>query len=101
MTEHFENVWEQAETFHKSANRGTSVQQMLNELNLKIELYKTIDVNTEQIKEEAIKIKSHLFGEILLTLANLSLIDDINTFEALVLVLHKRNVELYDKKYPL
>ena len=98
---HFENVWEQAENFHKNANLGADASQILDELNLKIELYKTIDTNKEHLKEESSNIKSRLFGEILLSLTNLSLIDNINTFEALMLALQQRSVDVFDKKYPL
>jgi hypothetical protein len=101
MPNHFEDVWEQAENFHKEAKSGTTPTDILNELILKIELYKTVEANTEQLKEEATNIKSRLFGEILLTLTNLSLLDNINTFEALILALQQRSVDYFNKKYPL
>jgi hypothetical protein len=55
----------------------------LEELLLKINLYKVISSKSEIPLEESKKIKSRTMGEILLTMAHLSLKEDINVFQAL------------------
>jgi|SRR5208283_1306842 hypothetical protein len=97
---HFETLWERAEQFHKDASPDASVAQILDELQLKISLYKAVDTNNLPL-DEAIKAKSHVFGEVLLSLTRLSLIDQINTYEALLLALQQRQVEHLDKKHPI
>lgn len=91
--QHFEDLWDNAEAFHKTSNATAS--QILNEVSLKIELYKAV---AEHSDNEA---KSGLMGEILLSLTHLSLVDNINVFEALLLALQERNIERFDKKYPI
>ena len=101
MADHFEDLWLKAEDFHKDENKHATAQQILEELILKVNLYKTIAAVEPGKEQEATKAKSHLFGEILLSLTNLSFVDNVNTFEALGLALQQRSVEHFGKKYPL
>ena len=95
---HFENLWEDAENFHKE-NGGSNFASILDELSLKINLYKGISLKEDLLDEDRKKLKSLTYGEILLTLTQLSLIDDINTFEALSLALKYRAIEHLEVKY--
>ena len=89
---HFEQLWESGEKFNQESSKEDLISSILDELILKINLYKVID-SKEIPEEEKSKIKSHTMGEILLTLTNLSLKDNINVFDSLNLVLHLRNLE--------
>jgi hypothetical protein len=93
---HFENLWEKCEELHKEA--GTTISTSLMELDLKFSLYKKIDVQGLP-SEEAEKIKSRVLGEILLTITNISLVDNINVFKALSEALQFRSIEHYTEKY--
>lgn len=100
MPIHFEELWEKCEKFHQENSEGSSVSSIMDELMLKINLYKVIDEKKEVPQEEREKIKARTLGEILLTLTNLSLKDNINVFEVLSIALQYRSVEYYSQKYP-
>lgn len=86
---HFEELWEKCEEYHGS-NPNDTVDSIIKELQMKIDLYQTID--TKQISPEDMqKIKSRTLGEILFTITNLSLNDNINVFEALFIALNERS----------
>lgn len=93
---HFEELWEKCEEFHKKEG---DISPSFDELLLKINLYKVIDLKSEIPEEERQKIKSRTFGEILLNLTELSLKDNINVFEALSVALQYRTIENYSQKY--
>lgn len=78
---HFEELWEKSEKFYKS--NDDTIDNILNELILKIDLLKVIESKGELLKEEKEKAVSRLFGEILLSLTNLSLKENVDVFEAL------------------
>jgi hypothetical protein len=80
MAIHFEELWEQCEQLHQN---GGSSSDLIDELMMKLNLYKAIDQKSEIPKDELQKIKARTMGEILLTITNLSLVDNINVFEAL------------------
>jgi predicted ABC-type exoprotein transport system permease subunit len=98
MSIHFEELWEKCEKLHKQTNGTTSVsvQSIMDELAMKINLYKVVDSKTEVPKEEQEKAKSRLLGEILLTLTHLSLREDVNVFEALSVAYQYRNQDYLD-----
>jgi len=96
MTQHFEELWEKCEKLHQEAE--TSISASLMELDLKFKLYKNIN-DQEFTKEEAEAIKSRILGEILLTITNISLVDNINVFKALTEALQFRSIEIYTEKY--
>ena len=95
MKMHFEDLWEKCENFHKQT--PTNQSTILDELILKLTLYKALSDKVEVADEEFQKIKSRTLGEILLTLTNLSLQDNINVFEALNTALYSRTINHYDK----
>lgn len=98
---HFEELWEKCESFHKEESKNeTNTQSILDALGMKINLYRLIDSNYALEKEDSEKAKSRLLGEILLTLTNLSLEDNINVFEALAVAYKSHIVDSYSKKYP-
>lgn len=81
MPNHFETLWETCESFHNGSR--TSIGSSIDELILKLNLYKAIDQKTEIPEKDREKIKSRTMGEILFTLTKLSLQDNINVFEAM------------------
>jgi len=85
---HFEELWENAE----SIASNNSTQSVLEELELKIKLYKAI--HSKELPEEQIKnLKLKTIGEILLTITNLSANDKLDVFEALNTALTFRKIE--------
>jgi hypothetical protein len=97
---HFEELWEKCENFHRDAKLGASTQSVVDELIMKINLYKAIADKKEIPDAEYQKIKSRTLGEILLTMTKLSLQEDINVFEALGVALQYRNVDQNTRKNP-
>src|SRR5579871_3021150 len=81
MPIHFEELWEKCENVHKDS--PDAVPAIVDELSMKINLYKLLDGRIDIPEEERQKLKSRTMGEILLTLTHLSLKDNINVFEAL------------------
>ena len=100
MTISFSDLWEKSEDHHKLSNNKSDNIQIVEELLLKVGLYKTVISNSEIPKEELEKVKVRLYGEILLTLTNLSLEDNVNVYEALASALQQRNIKLLEEKYP-
>ena len=94
---HFEDLWTKAEEFHKNNSSIDSIEDIIEELVMKIGLYKAIDQRDEIKSEDKKEAKSRLFGEILLTLTNLSLKDDINVYESLQIALLQRSINQYSK----
>lgn len=98
MADHFEVLWEKAESFQKDGSANVNIQQIIEELMMKISLYKAIDSKTEIPEEDRRKVKSRTLGEILLTLTSLSLKDNINVYESLNMALQYRSVDFYIRK---
>lgn len=92
---HFETLWEQCEKFQKEVTANSTVQQSIEELVMKVSLYKAIDSKTDIPEEDRQKVKSRTLGEILLTLTALSLKDNINVYDALNIALQYRSVDHY------
>jgi len=97
MPTHFENLWNKCEELHQENIQNENVSTILEELLLKINLYKALDQKAEIADHET--IKSRTMGEILLTLTKLSLKNNINVYEALNTALQYRSIEFYSKKY--
>jgi hypothetical protein len=93
---HFEQLWEQCEQLHAENSSNDVIATILDELSLKINLYKMIQ-DTGLSDDEHKKAKSRTLGEILLTLTHLSLKEDINVFEALAIAKQQRRAENYQK----
>lgn len=96
---HFEELWEKCESLHKDNAGLDQASALIEELGLKFNIYKVIDQRTDIPQEERQKIKSRTLGEILLTLTNISLIDNIDVFEALSAAFKYRSIEHFSKKY--
>ena len=96
---HFEQLWEKCEAFHKDSNPDENTSSILEEMTYKIEMYKSLDSSSQIPEDEKQKAKSRIMGEILLTLTNLSLRDNINVFDALGVALQFRSIKYFDQKY--
>lgn len=99
MLKHFETLWEDSEKYYKESSDNTPVDAILTELILKINLYKSIDENDKFPEDQKKKVKLHTFGEILMTLTQLSLKDNINSYAALAAALQYKKIEDFGKKY--
>lgn len=93
MTIHFEELWEKCENLHQEEGNAEPVHVIMDALSMKINLYKMIDGRTDIPEEDRQKVKSRTMGEILLTLTQLSLKDNINVFEALNIAQQYRSIE--------
>jgi hypothetical protein len=96
---HFEELWEECETMHSQFNGNDPLSSIMDELSMKINLYKALDYKTLP-QEELQKIKSRTLGEILLTLTHLSLKENINVFESLNVAKQYRQSENHKKIPP-
>jgi hypothetical protein len=97
---HFEELWEKCENFHQEENKNEiDCQSILDALAMKVNLYRMVDQSVDAKDEEQQKAKSRLIGEILLTLTNLSLKDNINVFDALAVAYRHHTIDLYSQKY--
>lgn len=98
---HFEELWVQCEELQKRAAFTTDVKIIMDEIMLKMQLYKTLDSKiAEMPEEERAKVKSRALGEILLTLTCLSMKENIDVFEALSTALNYRTIQHLDKTNP-
>jgi hypothetical protein len=100
VAKHFEDLWEECEKLHAAFNAKEPISTVMDELSMKINLYKMLDSKDEIPKEEIQKIKSRTLGEILLTLTHLSLKENINVFDALNTAKNYRQAENYSKIPP-
>lgn len=94
---HFEELWEQCEQIHQASKSEDSMSAIMDELAMKINLYKIIESKTEVPAADLAKAKSHTMGEILFTLTKLSLKENINVFESLGLAHQSHNNEIKSK----
>ena len=95
----FEDLWNKCENLQQEFVENESSAQILEELILKINLYKAIGQKTEIPETELQTIKSRTIGEILLTLTKLSLKDNLNVYEALSIAMQWRSIDHFSKKY--
>jgi hypothetical protein len=86
----FSDLWELCENFHKSTTKENSLSSVIDELQLKIGVYKTLINRKDNNCDDLIKAKSKLLGEILFTITLLSLNDNINVYAALNDALRER-----------
>lgn len=100
MAIHFEELWEKCEQFHQENSAQDSISSIIEELSIKINLYKALDSKIDSLPaEESQKIKSRTLGEIVLTLTNLSLRENINVYDSLRESLQHRMVQVYSQKH--
>lgn len=79
----FEALWEQCEAFHQSSLSKSDAEANMDELAMKITLYKTLSSKKDMRPEDMRAIKKRVMGEILFALTKLSDNDDVNTYTAL------------------
>jgi hypothetical protein len=98
---HFEELWVQCEELQKKAALSTEVKTIMDEVMMKLQLYKTVESKMSEIaEEERPKVKSRALGEILLTLTCLSMKENIDVYEALATALNYRTIQHLDKTNP-
>jgi hypothetical protein len=98
MTERsFDLIWCDCEAFQQEANPKATVLSIMEELAMKIGLYKALDTKSEIPDRQSLKVR--MMGEILLTLTNLSVVDNINVYQALVEALQLRSITHLDRKH--
>lgn len=95
----FDQLWEACELLHKDMIAQDTASALVDELVMKLGIYKAICDKPEIPPENAKEIKLRTIGEVLLTLTNLSLKDNINVFAALDTARQYRSVEHFSKKY--
>jgi len=98
MPIHFEELWTKCEELHQEALSQESNDSIMDELALKINLYKALG-HKEIPEKERETIKSRTMGEILLTLTKLSMKDNINVYEALSIALQYRSIDVFSSKH--
>jgi hypothetical protein len=98
MVIHFEELWEQCENVQKEASADITASAIIEELILKLNLYKVLDAKSEIPPTELKKIRARVLGEILLTMTSLSVKDNVDVYEALSMALQYRRLEQYQKK---
>jgi hypothetical protein len=77
---HFENLWEEAEKIFLDPNDNS--EMIITELKNKLSVYQAL-IKTEINSDEKRKLRTHLFGKLIVCLTQLSALDDINSFAAL------------------
>ena len=97
---HFEELWEKCENFQKESASNMGPKFMIDELIMKLGLYKAVDAKADIPDEDRQKVKSRILGEILLVITGLSLKDNINVYESLSMALQYRSIEHYNKNNP-
>jgi hypothetical protein len=89
MIKTFEELWTKCEDFNKNTS---NTNDSINEILMKFNLYLSID-KKEISNDEKNKLKNRVMGEILLSLSNISLLDNINIFAALHEAYQYRSLE--------
>lgn len=89
MIKTFEELWTKCEDFNKNTS---NTNDSINEILMKFNLYLSID-KKEMSNDEKNKLKNRVMGEILLSLSNISLLDNINIFAALHEAYQYRSLE--------
>lgn len=97
---HFEELWVHCEKVHQEAIVRGTVPEILNELSMKLNFYKVIDQRKDLPPEEMRQFRIRAVGEILLVLTNLSMVENINVFDALNAAVQYRIAEDQSKKLP-
>jgi len=93
----FSDLWEKCENLH--SNKADEYSSALDELKIKINIYESLSKNMNENNEELLKIKSRTLGEILFSITKLSLIDNVNVFQALADAYKFHSIENYISTY--
>jgi hypothetical protein len=91
MAKHFEELWEDAESYFKDSIGTTDNLIIISELLLKINLYQAAAYDSKIPENDRLTIRTKLFGEIIMALTQLSLKDDINAYYGLKLALEAKS----------
>lgn len=84
MSKHFEDLWGEAEALYKDNINHLSQNDIIQELLLKINLFKALEGKTLSFAKDQVETKTRMLGEILLTIAQLSAKDNINVYEGML-----------------
>jgi len=101
MTNHFEDLWCDCESFQQNANPQATVPSIMEELMMKVGLYQAMDTKSQIPTTDQQSLKERMMGEILLTLTHLSVIDNINVYQALAEALQFRSIDHFDQKHSI
>jgi hypothetical protein len=96
---HFEQLWELSENQFKQDIGTISTAVILAELRAKLAVYEALDKSANVPAAEMQKLKSAIFGKILVSLTQLSLKDSVNTFAALKAALDNTAIDQLESKY--
>lgn len=97
MVTHFENLWCKSESLHKDIEQET-VADIIKEITMKLGLFSAIS-QKNLANEDLENAKTHLMGEILLSLTKLSLKENIDVYVALNTAIMQHNISNYTTKY--
>lgn len=98
MAIHFEELWEKCENLQKEACAEVPASSIVEEIIIKLNLYKVLDAKTEIPPGEIAKIRSRVLGEVLLTMTSLSVKDNVDVYESLSSALQYRSLEQFQRK---
>lgn len=88
MIKTFNELWEACENISKN---DQSMASIIDEIIMKLTLYKMVDLKKQISAEENKIAKSRILGEILLSITKISIKDNINVFSALYQSFTERN----------
>lgn len=98
MAIHFEELWTKCEELHQEAVKHESTANILQELEMKVGLYRSLE-QKDIPEEERASVKSRTMGEILLTLTKLSMKENIDVYTALGIAMQYRSIDTFKNKY--
>jgi hypothetical protein len=96
---HYEELWVKAEELKAGDISNRSVKSIIMELQAKFSVYEAMDANDKLSPEEKQRLKEHLFGKLLMTLTQLSLKDNVNTYAALAEAIEEEQLTQLETKY--
>ena len=87
---HFEELWQKCEAYYIKNNDEDNLPIIIDELIIKLNLLKAIDLKPEISEQDKKASKQQLLGLILFLLAKISVKENINVFKALMQALLER-----------
>lgn len=88
----FDQIWEEGESLFQGESTE-DLESVLKSLEMKINLFRILSSKKEIPEEDLKSMKFKIIGEILLTMTNLSLIENINVHHALKESIQIRSIE--------
>jgi hypothetical protein len=101
MHQHYETLWESAEQELATQTAKLSTQELINQLILQLTAYQKLDQAEETPADLKTGLKTQWFGEVLLSLTQLSYLEQVNTFTALETALERAKILSLAQKYQL